>query len=1119
MNRLILVFLLILLPVAGRSQANKNGVPVIENYTPEMMSAAEQNWAVVQDHRGVIYLGNNDDGVIEYDGKSWHKIRLPNNSSVKSLACDSRGTIYVGAIGEFGYLEPDDQGLMVYKSLVNLLDSANRGFAQHVWKTFCVGDSVFFSATEKLFIYDNKKVKQLNLPVASNFCFNINGRIFVGNFRQGLMELKADTVEKVRGGDFFIYKNIFALLPWKDNQVLVGTGSDGLFSFDLETGQVGRNIVSQEVNEVFRSGTLYSGTRLANGWYAFTTLYGGGYILDSNMQAVSHLTAENGLQNQIIISTYSGEDPSLALPLWLAMNEGLTRVDYHIPIRKFDETTGLKGFVMDVIRFQGDLYVATFNGVYRQSENGEMVPILYEESFLDQAWSFAALKDPATGKQMLLVGTLNGIYDITSGTRAEWFDQRVKGRIDQSARIASYRLYVNPAFPNHILVGDNGGLIIIEYRDGNWWVSKVEGIDNEVRSIAYDPDGSIWASTYINGVYHYSYSDTDTSLVHYTLEDGLPLLKENEIFPYLDSWRVATRMGIYTFNRQENRFEPDQGFPREFHDGRYGVFRFKPDEDGNYWVFLYKVTAEERIHRVMKLIREPGENSWQIDSISYGRFDKWVDALYPDQDSLVWFGRADGLYSYDEKLARIFPMDIQYGFQPYYTLIRKIRVNQDSVVFNGAFYNLSGEQDQRIVSMEQNPEFKFVFPFSMRNLDIEWVAPFFEDLDKTEYSYRLLGSQQNTWTAWSSTTDFPFYNLSPGHYTFEVKARNIYNQESIPGRFEFTVQPPWYQTVVAFLAYFVIAVLIVTLIVRLNARRLVREKIRLEGIVAERTAEVVRQKEEITDSIHYASRIQQALLPSEKVLAENFPSHFIYFRPRDIVSGDFYWMAQKADKVVVVAADCTGHGVPGAFMSMLGISFLNEIINIFNILRPDLILNRLREFVMTSLKQTGKDNETKDGMDIAVLVFDKKAGTVQYAGAYNPLYLVRKARPDEGKGRKESRYSDSEEGELRIGGYVLTQVKADKMPIGISAKPQDHFNLHTLKVEEGMTLYIFSDGYVDQFGGTDGRKFLSRNFKRLLLDIQDQDLAEQYHSIDQNFLDWKGSLDQVDDIIVIGIRV
>ncbi len=256
---------------------------------------------------------------------------------------------------------------------------------------------------------------------------------------------------------------------------------------------------------------------------------------------------------------------------------------------------------------------------------------------------------------------------------------------------------------------------------------------------------------------------------------------------------------------------------------------------------------------------------------------------------------------------------------------------------------------------------------------------------------------------------------------------------------------------------------------------------------------VFKQKQEITDSIHYAQRIQRAVLPSDEFSEEILPEHFILFKPRDIVSGDFYWLTKKNKRVITVAADCTGHGVPGAFMSMLGVSFLNEIVNKMEDLQAHEILNQLREYVKTTLGQRGKEGEAKDGMDVALTIIDLENMNLQYAGAYNSLYIIR-------------------EGEL-------IERKADKMPIGIYIKEKESFTKHELDLQKDDTIYTFSDGYVDQFGGENGRKFMSKPFKRLLLSIQEKSMAEQKDILEKNILDWRGDIPQVDDIIVLGIRV
>jgi serine phosphatase RsbU (regulator of sigma subunit) len=249
------------------------------------------------------------------------------------------------------------------------------------------------------------------------------------------------------------------------------------------------------------------------------------------------------------------------------------------------------------------------------------------------------------------------------------------------------------------------------------------------------------------------------------------------------------------------------------------------------------------------------------------------------------------------------------------------------------------------------------------------------------------------------------------------------------------------------------------------------------------------------------------------------PEHFVVFRPRDIVSGDFYWMTQKDDKIILVAADCTGHGVPGAFMSMLGMSFLNEIVNKSAVTQADVILNELREHVITQLKQSESagSEETKDGMDIALMVVDKKKQELQFAGANNPLYVVRPLSAGELANPVSS--DDLPRGTMRNDRYELRQINADKMPIGTSAHNDVPFSISKLPLVSGYSLYIFTDGYEDQFGGPMGKKLMSKALKRILLSIQEKTMEEQKEILQKNMEDWRGDLEQVDDILLIGFKV
>jgi serine phosphatase RsbU (regulator of sigma subunit) len=260
-----------------------------------------------------------------------------------------------------------------------------------------------------------------------------------------------------------------------------------------------------------------------------------------------------------------------------------------------------------------------------------------------------------------------------------------------------------------------------------------------------------------------------------------------------------------------------------------------------------------------------------------------------------------------------------------------------------------------------------------------------------------------------------------------------------------------------------------------------------------------------------------ALLPSEAILSENIKNYFVLFKPRDIVSGDFYWMTKKNQRLYIVAADCTGHGVPGAFMSLLGMSFLDEIIDKEAAPRADFILNQLRLHVTDSLKQIGGDDEAKDGIDMALLVIDFNSQRIEFSGAYNPCFKVRKL-SDLEVFKYENEVPENPDGSMSNGKYLLETLYASKMPIGISSRMNESFAFYDWELEKGISYYMFSDGYIDQFGGEHGRKFMKKKFKRLLLEIQDYPMSKQKELLDKNLRDWMGATPQIDDILVMGIR-
>jgi len=281
---------------------------------------------------------------------------------------------------------------------------------------------------------------------------------------------------------------------------------------------------------------------------------------------------------------------------------------------------------------------------------------------------------------------------------------------------------------------------------------------------------------------------------------------------------------------------------------------------------------------------------------------------------------------------------------------------------------------------------------------------------------------------------------------------------------------------------------------------------------------MAKQKQQILDSIHYAERIQSAILPPEEFLSEYFPEYFILFKPRDIVSGDFYWATRKDNKLVIAVADCTGHGVPGAFLSMLGMSFLNEIVNKSESIHANQILGQLRDYVIKSLHQTGKEGEAQDGIEIALCVIDIKKKELQYSGANTPIYLIRKNNTNPVLS-PERRGISGRGGKEGANGYKLMHIKADKMPIGIYENEVKPFTNYEIQLVKDDSIYLFSDGYVDQLGGLKRKTLRAKYFKQLLINIQDKTMQKQKKILEKKLETWKGDVEQIDDILVMGVRI
>lgn len=1093
-----ITILLVLCSLASLAQVNKLGHPLLRNYSPEEYKGSEQNWAIIQDNRGVMYFGNND-RILEYDGVSWRSIAVPKNAIVRSFAKDDKGVIYVGTVGDFGFLTPDIKtGLLQYKSLVNLiLDTIARKRITDIYKTYYFDNKIYFCSLKYICIFNGKSIKTIDLGqqnVFANFWTQVaNNRIYIGSYLKGLRELQGDSIVVIaKGADFYINNSIFSIVSLPDSKALMIT-RNGFYTYNQITGESTEfTPKGSYLNKLIGSSMPYQGgQQLSNEMIGYGTIVTDVPTLltfDTKGKPDELVNNEIGLQNNFVYNIYQNPNSSL----WLAQDLGISKVEIVSAIHGFgfNKNHGLSGIVMDVVRFKEKLYVATTSGVYLLKNNDLGIPSFLQIN-VSSTNTFLIFKVPNSTKEILLAGSQDGLFEIVGETAKE-----IQAPADKNLQFVCYKLAQLPSEPNKLFIGMSGGLAYVENKNGAWitadWFYR-EKISDEIRSITEDRNGNIWLGTYLNGIILAKKTGSEFEIIK-NFNKGIQSFNNVNLYNYNDSIYVTTSDGIFRFDDRQNKYLPSNLLSGiDTHDSK-GIFQVIQTKTGFAYSRYKDATASwiESIEKDSagnrKIVTEPFK---YIPSF-------WINSLWEDTDGTLWFCIQKELYSYNPKVKRNYQM-------PYNALVRKVLSKEDTVLFNGTYCQKVNDSTY-VASTTQQPDQIKKFPFYFNKLVFEFSAPFFEKEENTKFSYFLQGSDE-TWSIWNKEPKATYTNLREGSYTFKVKARNVYDVESSIAEYKFSIAPPWYRTILAYIIYGILIILFIWALIRWNTRRLIAEKEQLEQIVKERTAEVVAQKdeialqsekisiqnEEIKSSIHYASRIQGAILTPSEQIDKLFHDYFILYLPRDIVSGDFYWITKVGSKKICVVADCTGHGVPGGFMSMLGMSFISQIISKGESYHPGDILNQLRTSVINSLHQTGEVGGSKDGMDIAITVFDEETNILEFSGANNPLIHIR--------------------------GEELTHVKSDKMPIGIHIRANEPFTTHTIELQPGDCVYTFSDGYADQFGGPDQRKFMIKNLKDLLLEIHNKPMAEQREILNKTLSDWHGTSPRIDDVVVMGVRV
>lgn len=1096
-NIFIAAFLVVPQVIFSQSQKNspvarykvitgEKGYYPFTNYSSKTYQAAPQNWSLLQDKRGMIYVANND-GILEYDGVNWRLIKVANETNARSLAMDAAGRIYAGAFAEFGYLEPDAKGSMRYVSLIPRLRREDRDFGD-VWCTVAAKDGIYFQSTNKIFRWDGQAIKVWNAEKYFHRIYYAAGRVWVREREVGLLELKDDKMITIKGGELFAQESIDGMVPLSLKssgplQILICTRTKGLYLLKEMPSASGTDIAiekfSTQVDPFLLENLSYHMLKV-NGIYSLATVTRGIVHIDAEGSLVNFFNKNVGLPDDAVYFQLQDK----AGNLWIATDNGISKVFISSPVTIFSDRNGLGGTVQSIVQHEKTFYAATNLGIFRLKpgyiENGlEFSPASFEKiaSVNEPCWSLLSFR---SGNYSTLICVANGkIFSLDS-----------QGNKKDILKSSPWTLFRSTSDSNRVFIGLENGIASI-YWDGSQWKEEasIHEIREYVTSIAEEQNGTLWLG-HTNGVMKLSVkpdaknarrSMGDYSVTKFDTVAGLPK-GIVEVKNMNGEMIFGTTLGIY--RTSGTRFFPDSIIGKALTGKARQIHRISPDAFGNIWLETHFPASHKFEFGYLKKEKD-GSYSWNITPfLPYS--DEVIHSIYHEPSGITWFGGAGGIYRFNRNESA--PAAVQYN-----SVIRKVTIGKDSIIFNGTFYDSS-----KVSVFAQNASLLPELPFENNSVIFEFSSLDFTNEAFTQHKYFLEGFDTE-WSNWKHETKAVYTNLPEGNYIFRVKAKNIFNEESTEAMYEFSILPPWYRTWWAYILYVLASVGFIWGVVTYSSRG-------LKAIIRERTAEIVKQKEEIeyknrniTDSINYAKRIQEAILPQYDLMRSRFPESFILYRPKDIVAGDFYWFAEKDGKFIVAACDCTGHGVPGAFMSLIGYSLLNEVILEKTFTDPAHALDSMKRGIIKSLGQTGQEGEQKDGMDMSLVTLEvalngrKVNQKLAYAGANNPLYLVRKGE--------------------------LMELNADKMPIGIYLGIDKPFSNKEMMLEPGDTFYMFSDGYADQFGGEHGKKFTKKRFKDTLLSIQHEPMHRQKTILENTIDGWLGDQQQIDDILVIGIRV
>lgn len=1162
MKVLLLVFLL---GISIQSSLAQNGIPYI-SYLDSREGYEANNWSVCQDDHNAM-LFSSKKGLLRYDGADWQYINVPHiPHRIKLNPFNQK--VYIVSERNYGYLERDERGVPHYEALT--FEGEMEGRITDVSFT---DSSIIFYGEHSISCHSIQDHQLLYRHLSVNYgpfagAFSTQSKTYLNILDKGLFYMSGDTLLEANIPEWPSDNKILFTITHQDQQVLIGTTGDKILLFDEKTI---RNFTLSNPDYLVEN-TLSEGLVLNDTTYVFSTLYGGVLLVDKrNGKVLYTLNYESGLPDDEIYSI--GKDQNNGL--WLSYGFGTCRVDLNLLVKDYSHYPGIEGLYTNALWHQGELYISTTEGLYCLSEvkNYEEVEVylkqtatapaaapvkvkdapienISQETASEEDAGEAAKSEESTSQEKK--GFLSRIFkrdkkdsdstprrkrrsadseeeEIVSEPKKEEIvdDSEIETELDEPKKnenpVAAKPKYIRKKVSKlksiehvfkkieelnsrceqlistnyGILAGSSSGLYLV-----NDYIAEFITTLNNITYVSNKNEEDNYFILSDEGVTTLSFNEGVPVINTLQIAPDLPLftlIEEDSVF-WMSAYDAVYRVELRdSLSISSKAFVFSSVFPEEMRlasvDGllflfsESGIFYYSEEADS----FLAYTSSKETLQNFTNLQFFPviaGQQWLKLDQ-KMVRFDGNATEFQEEKWSL--FENITAFYSVNGK---------EYWIIDDYSKI--FQISRDYTKDTVTNFKIFLESVSNEVGESLNLS-NLIFDPSEKMVRIDVSAPFFLRGLTTQYQYKV-EEKMERWSSWSTNPSLDIL-LDPGEHVILVRARNLLGQVSDPLVVSVEFKEPFYNSTWFYLSLILPVLGMLYLLIYIRTRKLQKDKRLLELKVEERTKEIQQQKQkieiqkdeilaqknDITSSITYASRIQRAILPSTQVFDKTFTDYFIFYKPRDIVSGDFYWISEFKQEIIFTVADCTGHGVPGAFMSMLGNSFLNEITKVEGgALAANQILNRLRDMVNSALSQSGEDAKADDGMDITLCKYNKRKKEIEFAGAYNPLYLIRKG--------------------------VLTEYKGDRMPIGYYPKKKN-FKARSIQLQKDDLIYLFSDGFQDQFGGPFSKKYTTRQFKQILTANSPKPMSEQHSRLEAELETWQGNNAQVDDILVVGIRI